>query len=160
MKRLTIILALVVAGGALALVAGALAGASKNATLVIHHYVRGCHAWSLNGGPDKVRQVVRLSRGASLTVTNNDLMVQDLVKTSGPAVKMKLVQHSHMDTHMTMPMNGKASPYAMAHMGAQVKVTFPQAGTYHFNLIDRGDYYKGIKAIGEDNQPTLTVNVS
>ena len=88
-------------------------------------------------------------------------MVQDLVKTAGPAVAMKLVRQSHMGTMPTqMAMGGKASPYAMAHMGAQLRVTFPTAGVYHFKLVDRGDYFKNTKTIGPDNKPTLTVTVS
>jgi len=137
--------------------------APNGATLLIHHQMRGCHAWSLNGGPFIVHQSLRLARG-TLTVTNNDLMVQELVKTYGPAVRMQLVKQSHMGNmpmHMKTQMKmGKAGPYAMAHMGAVLKVTFPQAGTYRFKLMDRGDYYKGIKTIGPDNKPTLTVIVS
>ena len=148
---------------ALAISVGGVAAASQSATLVIHHQVRGCHAWSLNGGPFIVHQSLRLARGGTLTVTNNDLMVQELVKTYGPAVRMQLVKQSHMGNmpmHMKTQMKmGKAGPYAMAHMGAVLKVTFPQAGTYRFKLMDRGDYYKGIKTIGPDNKPTLTVIV-
>ena len=137
------------------------AAAPKTAALQINHFVHGCHSWSLNGGPYTVRQVVKLARGGSLLVTNNDLMVQDLVKTRGPSVQMKLVRQSNMGKmHMTMPMNGKPSPYALTHMGAQLKVTFPAAGTYRFKLIDRGDYVDGIKTVGPDNEPTLTVTVS
>jgi hypothetical protein len=158
MKRtLTTFAALISLAAALA--AGASAGAPTSATLVIHHQVRGCHAWSLNGGPNIVHQVASLAHGGSLTVTNNDLMVQELVKTSGPAVKVKLVKQGSMNMGAKMHM-GKAGPYAMAHMGAMLKVTFSQAGTYHFNLMDRGDYSKGIKTVGPDNKPTLTVKVS
>jgi len=137
------------------------AAAPTSASLLISHVTRGCHHWPLDGGPYKVNQVVTLAAGRSITVTNNDLMVQDLVKTGGPAVTMKLVTQSHMGkVHMAMPMNGKATPYAMSHMGAQLRVTFPTAGTYHFKLVDRGDYFNGIKTVGPDNKPTLTVTVS
>ena len=73
--------------------------APNGATLLIHHQMRGCHAWSLNGGPFIVHQSLRLARGGTLTVTNNDLMVQELVKTYGPAVRMQnhvahLCQHA------------------------------------------------------------------
>lgn len=152
---------LVVAAATVVFAVGASAAAPKGASLQIDHLKRGCHSWSLNGGPNRVHQVALLARGGSLLVTNNDLMVQDLVKTSGPAVTMKLVRQSNMGSmHMTMPMNGKPSPYAMSRMGAQVKVIFPRAGKYHFNLIDRGDYIDGIKTVGPDNHPTLTVTVS
>jgi hypothetical protein len=88
-------------------------------------------------------------------------MVQDLAEMSGPHVQMALVRQPHMGSmRMTMPMEGKPSPYAMAHMGAQVMVTFPTAGTYHFRLIDRGDYVANIRTVGPDNKPTLTVIVS
>lgn len=146
---------------ALALAWSAFAASPHSASLHINHFVRGCHKWSLNGGPYRVHQVVRLSRGGSLLVTNDDLMVQDLVKTRGPSVHVTLVRQSHMGKmHMTMPMNGKATPYAMAHMGAQVRVTFPVTGTYRFRLIDRGDYFDGIKTVGPDNEPTLVVQVA
>lgn len=73
---------------------------------------------------------------------------------------MVLVRQSHMGSmRMTMPMEGKPSPYAMAHMGAQVMVAFLTAGTYHFRLIDRGDYGANIQTLGPDNKPTLTVIV-
>ena len=126
---------------------------------MIHHQVRGCHAWSLNGGPFIVHQSLRLARGGALTLTNNDLMVQELVKVSGPAVSQKLVKMGSMQMGAKMHM-GKAGPYAMAHMSATLRVTFPSAGSYQFKLMDRGDYYPNIKTIGPDNKPTLTVLVS
>jgi hypothetical protein len=160
MKSRAITLAAPVAVG-LVVTVSVFAASPKSAALVIRHQVRGCHSWSLNGGPFIVRQMVTLSRGGSLTVTNNDLMVQDLIKTSGPAVRMKLVKQSHMgDMPMAMHMEGKPSPYAMAHPGAKVSVTFTNPGIYRFRLVDRGDYYKGIKTVGPDNEPTLKVVVS
>ena len=157
MKR-SVAVALVV--GSLAVVPG-VSAAPGSGSLLISHVKRGCHNWSLDGGPYHVHQVAALARGGYLLVTNDDLMVQDLVKTGGPAVQMKLVRQSHMGAmHMTMKMNGKSSPYAMSHMGAQLMVRFPTAGTYRFKLIDRGDYFDGIKTIGPDNEPTLTVTVA
>ena len=145
--------------GALVFSLGAFAAAPKSAGLLIHHQVRGCHAWSLNGGPFIVHQSLRLARGGSLTITNNDLMVQELVKVSGPAVSQKIVKMGSMQMGARMHM-GRAGPYAMAHMGATLRVSFPSAGSYRFKLMDRGDYYPGIKTIGPDNKPTLTVLVS
>ena len=145
--------------GALVFSLGAFAASPRNAALVIHHQVRGCHAWSLNGGPFIVHQSLRLARGGALTLTNNDLMVQELVKVSGPAVSQKLVQMGNVQMGAKMHM-GRAGPYAMAHMGATLRVTFPSAGSYQFRLMDRGDYYPNIKTIGPDNKPTLTVIVS
>jgi hypothetical protein len=144
---------------ALALSVSAFAATPKSATLLIHHQVRGCHAWSLNGGPFIVQQSLRLTTGGSLTVSNHDLMVQELVKTSGPTVHQKLTNMGSMTMGAKMHM-GKAGPYAMAHMGATLRVTFPQKGVYHFKLVDRGDYFPNIKTIGPDNKPTLTVIVS
>jgi hypothetical protein len=158
MRTKPIALAALVAA-ALVLSLSAFAASPKSDALLIHHQVRGCHAWSLNGGPFIVHQSLHLAHGGSLTVTNNDLMVQELVKTSGPAVHRKLVQMGNMMIGAKMQM-GKAGPYAMAHMGATLKVTFPHAGTYRFKLVDRGDYYKNIKTIGPDNKPTLIVVVS
>lgn len=149
----------VVGALALAMSLGAYAASPKSAALQIHHQQRGCHAWSLNGGPFIVQQSFRLARNGSLTVTNNDLMVQELVKTSGPAVSMKIVKPGSMTMGAKMQM-GKAGPYAMAHMGAMLRVTFPSAGVYHFRLVDRGDYFPNIKTIGPDNKPTLTVTVT
>jgi hypothetical protein len=159
MKRAAVLL-LLLSASALALAAASTA-APRTASLQIDHVVRGCHNWSLNGAPYHVHQVVRLARGGTLLVTNDDLMAQDLMKTRGPAVQMKLVRQSHMGkTHMAMEMEGKPSPYAMAHMGAQLKLTFTKAGTYRFRLVDRGDYVENIKTVGPDNKPTLTVTVS
>jgi hypothetical protein len=159
MKRALVLLAPALL--AAVFVVSASADGSKRGSLLINHFTRGCHNWSLNGGPYTVNQVVRLARGGSLLVTNDDLMVQDLVKTSGPAVQMQLVRQSHMGKmRMAMPMEGTPSHYAMAHMGAQLRVTFPRAGSYHFKLVDRGDYFTGIKTVGPDNEPTLTVSVS
>jgi hypothetical protein len=158
MKRAPIFITLATAAAVVA--ASASAAAPTNGSLQINHFTRGCHNWSLNGGRYTANQATTLARGGSLLITNNDLMVQDLVQTSGPTVQMRLIRQSHMGTmRMSMPMNGKASPYAMSHMGAQLRVTFPQAGTYHFKLVDRGDYFNNIKTIGPDNKPTLTVTV-
>lgn len=159
MKRTVALLALT---ALTAIFAGSLSAAtSKSASLQITHFVHGCHNWSSTGGPYTVNQAVHLARGSSIVVTNNDLMVQDLVKTSGPAVQMKLIRQSQTGAmHMTMPMNGKPTPYAMTHMGAQLRVSFPTKGTYHFKLVDRGDYMDNIKTVGPDNHPTLTVTVT
>ena len=154
--KLTILPALVIA--ALALVGSVSATAPKSATLVIRHQVQGCHAWSLNGGPYVAHQVVRLARGGSLEVTNNDLMAQELVKASGPRVRMDLVRHSHMgDMPMGMTM-GKPGSYTMAHMGAKLRVTFTRARTYRFELLDRGDYVE-VKTRGADKELRLEVVV-
>jgi hypothetical protein len=150
-------------GAAVALTGPAGAGTQaqpKKAALVIHHQVRGCHAWSLNGGKFIVNQKLHLARGGFLTLTNNDLMAQELVKVKGPKVLQKLLKP--LGKSMVMPgeeMGGAAGPYALTHSGARVKVTFPKAGVYRFALKDRGDYTE-VKTIGEDNALSLTVTVS
>lgn len=158
MKRVALLLAAALAAGS---AATALAS-GKTASLVINHVRRGCHVWSLDGGPARTHQVARLARGGSLLVTNDDLMIQDLIKTGGPAVRMRIVRQSHMGSGMRMGMRPESTPtrYAMSHMGAQLRVTFPVTGTYRFKLVDRGDYFEGIATVGPDNELTLTVVVS
>ncbi len=117
------------------------------------------------GKPVMVRELMRLlklkteDRHELKRALNELVLSGELVKTRGPAVHMKLMKMGNMNMGAKMHM-GKAGPYAMAHMGATLKVTFPQAGTYRFKLMDRGDYYPGIKTTGPDNKPTLTVVVS
>src|SRR5919197_3033382 len=55
--------------------AGVLAGsalASSPPTLTIRHQLRGCHAWSFNGGAYKAALKIRLARGTALKVVDND----------------------------------------------------------------------------------------
>ena len=135
------------------------AGAAKSASLVIRHQTRGCHAWSLNGGRFVVKQTVRLARGGFLTLTNNDLMAQELIRKSGSAVKQQLLgPRGKSQVMMGGDEMGKPGPYALTHSGAKLKVTFPKAGTYRFAVMDRGDYVE-VKTVGEDNELTLTVIV-
>lgn len=157
-RRLAVLLA---AAAAAAAAPSALAAQSppKSAALLIRHEIRGCHSWALNGGPFAVEQVVRLARGGSLTVTNDDVMAQELIEKSGSAVKMRLVRRSHMGTMPTMRMTGKAGPLTMAHMGAQLKVTFAKPGTYRLSLMNRGDYFE-VETTGEDHELGLTVVVA
>jgi hypothetical protein len=157
--RLMLVAMGALAAGALALGVGAFGATPKSATLVIRHQTRGCHSWALNGGPLTTRLSTRLARGGSLTVTNNDLMAQELVETAGPAVRQQLVRRGNMAmSAMGMEM-GHGGPYTMAHMGATLRVMFPKAGTYRFKLVDRGDYME-VKTIGPDHKLRLTVVVS
>lgn len=68
--------------GVLAALACAAPGSSR-ASLVIRHQLRGCHSWSLNGGPYRTSRTVVIRHGGSISVTNNDVMPQKLVETSG-----------------------------------------------------------------------------
>jgi plastocyanin len=129
--------------GLVAAVPATAAGPATSAALVIRHQVRGCHSWSANGGPYLPSQLVRLARGGSLTVTNNDVMPHRLIQTGGPKVKPYTV-----------------SAGMMGHMGATVRVSFPASGTYHFTTHAGEDYMRGVKTAGPDNVLRLTVTVS
>ena len=139
-----------------AVVAGT-ASAATPAThsLVIRHQVRGCHSWSVDGGAYKATQAMVVRRGGWLTVTNNDVMPHQLVKTSAPALKIETLK-----TPMAgMGLHGAFGPSMMAHMGATVKITFAHAGVYRFTTKAGEDYMPGMKTIGEDNVLRLTVTV-
>jgi len=138
LKRTSLLLALAVTLG-LAAVASA-AAAPGNASVLIRHQVRGCHAWSANGDAFKASQSITLRHGGWLAVTNNDVMPHTLVLTSGPALRI-------------------AHP-KLGHMGASLKITLIKPGVYHFTTKAGEDYMAGMKTIGEDNVLRLTVVVS
>jgi hypothetical protein len=140
---------------AAAFVAVSLAAAAPNAPgLVIQHQTHGCHSWSLNGGPLKATQRLSLTRNASLTITNNDVMPHKLIETSGQAVRMRAVA-----TPVTVGLKGRFGPAMMAHIGAITKVTFATAGVYVFTTKAGEDYMTGIKTTGEDKVLKLVVTV-
>jgi hypothetical protein len=157
MNKRTIMMTAVVFGavGAFAS-AGEAAGSSSNASLVIRHQVRGCHEWSLNGGAYGVTKTVALSRGGTLSITDNDMMPHQLIQLSGPAISERLVKQG-------APSMGKMkAPYAaglMPHLGAKVNVTFTTPGTYKLRTKSLEDYMP-IKTVGEDNVLRVTVVVS
>jgi plastocyanin len=130
---------LVVAGASLLL--AATASPQSGTTLTIRHQQHGCHSWSVNGGAFKPSQSVALSKGATLTIVDNDVMPHKLVKVSGPA--------------LTLPASAN-----MNHAGATTHVKFTKAGVYKFTTKAGEDYMKGIKTIGEDNVLKLKVTVS
>jgi hypothetical protein len=139
MKRLACLLAALAGAAVLAATSSA---APKSASLLIRHQTRGCHTWSVNGGPFRASQTVRLARSGTLTIVNNDVMPQTLIEKSGPKVNV----------------SGNAK---LNTLGARVKVTFAKAGTYHF-ATKAGEDYPGMNrpTVGEDNNLTLTVIVS
>jgi hypothetical protein len=131
--------------------------APTQAAIQIRHQVKGCHAWSVNGGPFRAAQALRLAPGAKLTITDNDVMTHQLIRTGGPRVTYTLVAPGAASTGM-MKM-----PYptgVMPHMGAALRVTFPSKGVYTFTTKAGEDYMKGIKTTGEDNVLKLVVTVS
>jgi plastocyanin len=151
MKKLSTLIAV---GMAAALASGA-AAAPRSGTIVIRHQVRGCHAWSFNGGAYGATLKVKLARGGTLTIVDNDVMAHQLVQTSGPGASIQKLPSTMME--MSHEFTG---PGVMAHMGASIKVTFAKAGTYRFTTKAGEDYMKGMKTVGEDNVLRLTVTVS
>jgi hypothetical protein len=153
-SKRTLIFAAAIAVAAVA-AAAAPASVSGHASLVIRHQVRGCHAWSVDGGAFGATQSVTIRRGGWITVTNNDVMPHALIKTHGPAVHM-----SNLSTSMgMMGHHGSTAPGVMARMGATTKVVFSTAGVYRFTTKAGEDYMSGMKTIGEDNVLRLTVTV-
>ena len=134
-------LAAALAACAAALVVSSASAHGTAATLTIRHQIRGCHTWSLDGGAYKATQSVRLSRGATLTVMNNDVMPHRLVLTSGPSVRIAKPQ--------------------MGRVGALARVRFTKAGVYHFKTKPGEDYSwaSHMETKGEDNVLRLTVTV-
>jgi plastocyanin len=128
------VLAAIVAGAAAA------AGGPSHASLVIRHQTRGCHSWSVNGGAFAPAQGIALKTGATITVTNNDVMPHTLVQTSGPKAVL------------TAP--------KMNHMSAIARVSFPNKGVYVFTTKAGEDYVAGIKTVGADNVLRLKVIVA
>jgi plastocyanin len=131
--------------GALVLAAGMLVatsayGSGSQAKLTIRHQIRGCHAWSYDGGAYKASLKVKLAAGTTLTITNNDVMPHKLIQLSGAKL------------HILSP--------NMNHMSATAKVTFLKKGTYHFMTKPGEDYMQGMKTLGPDNVLRLSVTVS
>ena len=146
------LLALLFSAGALASGASA---AGSGSTLVIRHQLQGCHSWSANGDAYKPAQAIKLHRGASLSVTNNDVMPHKLIETSGPAVTF-----TRLKAGMGMGLKGTFAPAMLPRMGSSSKVTFTKPGVYKFTTKAGEDYMTGVKTVGEDNVLRLTVIVS
>jgi plastocyanin len=136
------ILAILVLVASLIAATAAAAATGGHASLLIRHQVRGCHAWSVDGGAFKTTQTLKVRHGSVLVVTNNDIMPHTLVLTSGPKVRI-------------------ARP-RLGHMGASLALTLARPGTYHFTTKPGEDYpgMDGMKTIGEDNVLRVTVVVS
>jgi plastocyanin len=145
---------------ALVLLAGALMASTPAAgegtqALVIHHQLRGCHAWSLNEGPNRVSQTVSIRSGDSITVTNDDLMPHKLVETSGRAVVYtRITAGAPMGAKKVFP------PAMLARIGATSKITFTKVGVYRFTTKVGEDMMAPVATIGPDNVLRLTVRVA
>jgi hypothetical protein len=108
----------------------------------ITHVMKGCHTWSLNGGPSRAAQKIQVPVGSTLKVVDNDVMPHNLVQTGGPAVGI--------------------SGAEMAAMSAASTVTFPKPGVYKFTT-EAGEDYPDANVgdtVGEDNVLTLRVTVA
>jgi hypothetical protein len=152
-KRTIPLLALFALTGILAAIAPAAPSAHNQ--LAIRHQLRGCHAWSLNGGAYKVGQTVSIYHGGALTVVNHDVMPHKLVQTSGPAVTYTRVSRGGM-----IGLKGTYPAAMLARMGSTTAITFSSAGVYRFTTKPGEDYMSGIKTMGEDNVLHLTVRVN
>jgi len=115
--------------------------APRNASVMIEHVTRGCHAMLVNDSTTPTPSAtIHLGVGGSLHVTDNDVMPHRLLQLAGP----------------TAGFTGAS----MSHMGAQSTVTFPSAGTYSLTTKAGEDYAPGIKTIGPDNTLRLKVVVA
>jgi len=142
---------------ACALPSGAPAASLGHASLVIRHQLRGCHAWSLNGGTYRPSQTAEIRAGGWISVTNNDVMAHKLVKVAGPAVS-----YTRLSAGMAgraMGMSGRFPPAMLARMGASVRVTFTKPGVYRFTTKPGEDFMPGMQTAGADNVLRLTVRV-
>jgi plastocyanin len=120
--------------------------APTSALLVIEHVVRGCHSWALDGGPLKVNQAATLAAGATLSITDRDVMPHQLIEVSGPAPVVSGTRMNHMGTRMN-------------HMGAAATVTFAKPGHYTFTTKAGEDYMTGVQTVGADHVLKLSVTV-
>ena len=115
-------------------------------------------AWSLNGGAFKAVQTVRLAHGGSLVIRNDDAMPHQLIKTSGPAIVIKVTSQGMMGAGM---MRNPSGPGMMGRMSATLKVTFPARGVYRLVTKAGEDYMSNMpETMGEDNVLRAIVTVS
>ncbi len=122
-----------------AVFAGSALAAPRQANLVIRHQLRGCHAWSFDGGSYKASLKVALARGATLKVFDMDVMPHTLIQIAGPKASI--------------------TGAAMGHMTGPATVVFARTGTYRFTTKAGEDYVPGVKTIGPDNVLRLMVVV-
>ena len=148
----TLVLGIVAVGLALPTLVTA---APKTASVTIRHQVRGCHAWSVDGGRFAASRSLTIARGGSIRFANNDVMPHTLIKVAGPTVRIR----NGSTMPIGMGMHGAATQGVMNHMGATTTVSFSRAGTYVFKTKAGEDYMTGFRTVGEDNVLTLTVRV-
>jgi plastocyanin len=154
MKFKPLLVGIAVSAVAATLVASA--SGAGNAALIIRHQIRGCHTWSVNGGPYRANQTLRIQHGSFVTITNNDVMPHQLIKVAGPTVRLTNLNTGMMGAGM----HKSSVAGAMTHMGASTRVVFTHPGTYRFMTKAGEDYMPGMKTIGEDNVLRLVVIVA
>ena len=115
-------------------------GAGSTAQIVIRHQMKGCHAWAVGNQAYSASQHVRVARGTTFTLVNNDVMPHTLIRLGGPKVA---IGHALLN-----------------HVGASTTFKLLKPGTYRFGT-KAGEDYKGMamKTIGEDNVLRMTVVV-
>lgn len=125
------------------------AAARPAATLTIRHEASGCHSWSLNGGPYRAEQTVRLREGQTLRVVNRDSAVHKLIQMSGATVSFggsALELRSPSGAAIPLPPDPGGPPIVgpqpaagagvMAYWGAGTTATFQEAGSYTLGTIE------------------------
>ena len=99
---------------------------------------------------------MKLSRGGTPSITDNDMMPHQLIKLSGPAISERLVKPG------SLSMGKMKAPYAaasMPHMGAVVNVAFHRPR--HLQAAHQvARELRTVKTVGEDNVLRVTVVVS
>ena len=101
MPRKSIFAILVLVASLMAATAAA-AAARGHASLLIRHQVRGCHAWSVDGGAFKATQTVKLRHGSLLVLTNNDVMRPPAARPHGR------LAHDHPRPPRHVPLHDEA----------------------------------------------------
>jgi hypothetical protein len=105
--------------------------------LTIVHIVNGCHNWT-NGKTIAEKADLTLSRGARLTILNQDVDIHKLVQLAGPRIALG------------KPMG----------MNASAKLRFTRAGLYRFKTVtSEMPGMPEMKTVGPDYRLLLSVHV-
>lgn len=118
---------------------GGTAAAANDMQLRIVHVQRGCHIWRSDTGKGAMMRIT-LSRGARLSILDQDVDPHQLVQLGGPRL------------HMPGPMG----------MNDRGQLRFTRAGTYRLatKVVElSGQSMTEVKTVGPDNRLSLTVTV-
>lgn len=135
MRRFIVLLTI----GAATVIAGSATAAPPSVQILIHHQVKGCHAWAVGNGVYKATQNISAVAGTKFTVTDSDLMPHLLYQASGPKVTLHTPNMNKAD--------------------AQASFRLLRKGTYVFKTKAGEDWVKGVKTSGPDNVLKLIVVV-